>query len=108
MPGIVLFCELQRKTSAFFPANRKRKQRLLTDSGEAAGPCVFLCVLLLNQIQSLPQPEHGGNFVLAGVAAKAVAYQLGNRAVLIFKFHSVSMAALDDGVAFYTVQAEIL
>lgn len=107
MPGIVLFSELQRKTSAFFPANRKRKQRLLTDSGEAAGPWVFLCVLLLNQIQSLPQLEHGGKFVLAGVAAKAVAYQLGNRAVL-FKFHSVSMAALDDGVAFYTVQAEIL
>ena len=108
MPGIVLFCELQRKTSAFFPANRKRKQRLLTDSGEAAGLCVFLCVLLLNQIQSLPQLEHGGKFVLAGVAAKAVAYQLGNRAVLIFKFHSVGTAALDDGVAFYTVRAEIL
>lgn len=46
--------------------------------------------------------------MLAGVAAEAVTDQLGNGATLIFKFHGVSMAALDDGIAFYTVQAEIL
>ena len=46
--------------------------------------------------------------MLAGVAAEAVTYQLGNGTVLILKFHGVSVAALDNGVAFCTVQAEIL
>ena len=49
-----------------------------------------------------------GRRMLAGVAAEAVADQLGNGAVLILKFHGVSVAALDNGVAFCTVQAEIL
>ena len=30
LPGIVHFCELQRKASAFFPADHKRKQRLFS------------------------------------------------------------------------------
>jgi len=46
LPGIVHFCELQRKTSAFFPADRKRKQRLFADGGEAAGRCGFCHFLI--------------------------------------------------------------
>ncbi len=49
-----------------------------------------------------------GRRMLAGVAAEAVTYQLGNGTVLILKFHGVGMAAPDDGIAFCTVQAEIL
>lgn len=101
MPGISY--QSHRKTPAFLPTDRKRKQRLLTDSGKAAGLRVFLCILLLNQIQGFPQLERGGEFMLAGVAAEAVADQLGNGAVLILKFHGVSVAALDNGVAFCTV-----
>lgn len=74
----MLLCKLHCKTPAFLPANRKRKQRLLVDGGEAAGLCVFLCILLPNQPQSFPQLEHGGEFMLAGVAAEAVTDQLGN------------------------------
>ena len=47
---LCFFCELQRKTSAFFPANRKRKQRLLVDGGKATGLCVRPSILLLNQL----------------------------------------------------------
>lgn len=46
--------------------------------------------------------------MLAGVAAEAVTYQLGNGAILIFKFHGVGTAAPDDGVTFCAIQAEIL
>ena len=46
MPGFAHFCELQRKTSAFFPAEHKRKQRFFTDGGEAAGLCGFFRFLI--------------------------------------------------------------
>ena len=91
-----------------FSTDRKCKQCLLADGGEAAGLCVFLCVLLLNKIQGLPQLEHGGEFVLAGVAAEAVADQLGNDTIAVFKFDSISLGSPDDGIASCAVQAEIL
>ena len=100
--------QLHRKTPAFLPTNRKRKQRLLADSGEAASRCILFCVLLLNKIQGFPQLEHNGKFVFAGVAAEAVADRFGNDAVMILKFNGISPGAPDDGIAFCAIQAEVL
>lgn len=97
---------LQCKASCFLAIHGKGEKRTLSDGCKIAGAFKFLRVVLIVDFQHLPE-QHGSKFVLAVVAAGAVADQVANLTIMIFKFNGVAFVVSHDGVALRSVETDV-
>ena len=96
-------CLLYRKTAGFLAVDSKGKQRTLGDGSKIAGALIFFRIMLVDQFQGFPELKHSCELMLAGIAAEAVADQIADFTIPVFKLHGVGFAALHDGIAVATV-----
>ena len=99
---------LQRKLSRRSRVDRIGKQITLEDGGKIVIAVPFIGIVLFDEFQCFTQLEHRGDLVFAATAAKARAGQSADLTIAVFKLDLIEFASFDDGIAFGTVNAEIL
>ena len=103
----MFYLSIKNHTSNVFPIHRKAQERTFDNCSKIVGCLILGLIVLCNKFQRFPELEHGGEFVLTGVAAKATAGQIANFTILIFKFQLIDLGALHDRMTFGAIETDV-
>ena len=93
--------------AGFFPVNGDTHESAFENSCKIVGCPMLRLIIFCDAFQRFPELKHGGELMLAGIAAEAAAGQVADFAIYIFKFQLVDLTALHDRTALGAVKADV-